>query len=138
VLERLGSGHAPPVLVVPISYLTDHVETHYELDIAVREEAEAAGIDHFEVSSGLNAHPLLVEALAEATVSQIRFPVEADQLAAFTDANDDPIFPRTRTRPPQPEAGDAQLSCPDRTDVSARRWTTLSTADATASSASSG
>jgi ferrochelatase len=139
VLERLGSGHAPPVLVVPISYLTDHVETHYELDIAVREEAEAAGIDHFEVSSGLNAHPLLVEALAEATVSQIRLPVEAEQLAAFENGEGDPVFPRTRNRQGEADADDPQRSCPaDRKESAARRWTPLSPSESTASSVSSG
>jgi ferrochelatase len=139
VLERLGSGHAPPVLVVPISYLTDHVETHYELDIAVREEAEAAGIDHFEVSSGLNAHPLLVEALAEATVSQIRLPVDAGQLAAFENGQGDPVFPRTRNPQGETDADDPQRSCPaDLEESAARRWTTLSPSESTASSVSSG
>jgi len=138
VLERLGSGHAPPVLVVPISYLTDHVETHYELDIAVREEAEAAGIDHFEVSSGLNAHPLLVEALAEATVSQIRLPVDAGKLAASENGEGDPVFPRTRNRR-ETDTDDPQPSCPaDREESAARRWTTLSPSESNASSVSSG
>src|SRR5690606_30801305 len=63
-------GH-PAALVVPVAYVPDHVETAYELDIEVREEAEHFGIEHFEVTSGLNCHPLFIEALAESVAAQV-------------------------------------------------------------------
>ncbi len=75
-LEALAhEGHAA-VLVIPVAFVTDHIETSYELDIEVREEAEAAGITHYEVTSGLNSHPLFIEALAEATMAQVSAPGE--------------------------------------------------------------
>ncbi len=67
------AGHAA-VLVVPVAFVTEHIETSFELDIEVREEAEAAGIKHFEVMPALNCHPLFIEALAEATVAQLALP----------------------------------------------------------------
>ena len=76
-LKELADNGVKAVLVVPVAFVSDHVETAYELDIEVREEAENHGIQHYEVSSGLNAHPLFIEALGEATVSQLLLPAQA-------------------------------------------------------------
>lgn len=73
-LEELAHQGHTAVLVVPVAFVTDHIETSYELDIEVREEAEEAGIEHYEVTSGLNSHPLFIEALAEAAVAQVAAP----------------------------------------------------------------
>lgn len=80
VLDTVASSNADGVLVVPIAFLTDHLKTSYELDVQVREQAEAMGLRHYEVTSGLNAHPLLIEALGEATVSQLQLPVDVNRL----------------------------------------------------------
>jgi ferrochelatase len=72
-LAELAEDGVTSVCVVPIAFVTDHVETAYELDVEVRHEAEEAGIKHYEVTSGLNCHPLFIAALAEATVSQLTF-----------------------------------------------------------------
>lgn len=71
-LDDLAEQGRQAILVVPVAFVTDHIETSYELDIEAREEAEEAGVRHFEVTSGLNSHPLFIEALAEATVAQIQ------------------------------------------------------------------
>ena len=60
------------VLVVPVAFVTDHIETAYELDVEVREEAKEFGITHYEVTSGLNDHPEFIAALAESTAAQLR------------------------------------------------------------------
>lgn len=73
IKELAAEGHAA-LLVIPIAFVTDHVETAFELDVEVREEAEHAGIEHFEVTSGLNCHPLFLEALGEATAAQLHLP----------------------------------------------------------------
>ncbi|MEM1044262.1 MAG: ferrochelatase [Bacteroidota bacterium] len=70
-LEELGEEGVNAVLVIPVAFVTDHIETAYELDIEVREEAEEAGIEHYEVTCGLNSHPLFIEALAEAVAAQM-------------------------------------------------------------------
>jgi protoporphyrin/coproporphyrin ferrochelatase len=78
-LEELAEEGHDAVLVIPIAFVTDHIETSYELDIEVREEAEEAGIEHYEVTSGLNCHPLFIESLAEATMAQLILPGQNGQ-----------------------------------------------------------
>lgn len=70
-IESLAGQGRRALLVVPVAFVTDHIETSFELDIEAREEAEEAGVRHFEVTSGLNSHPLFIEALAEATMAQL-------------------------------------------------------------------
>jgi len=70
-LEQLADDGHTAVLVVPVAFVSDHVETAYALDIEVREEALRNGIEHYEVTSGLNCHPLLIEALAECVAAQV-------------------------------------------------------------------
>ena len=70
-LQELAENGVTAVLVIPVAFVTDHIETAYELDIEVREEAEEFGIEHYEVTCGLNCHPLFIEALAEAVAAQV-------------------------------------------------------------------
>ncbi|HEX9659161.1 MAG TPA: ferrochelatase [Rhodothermales bacterium] len=70
-LERLAAIETRSVLVVPIAFVSDHVETEFELDIEVRHLAEEAGIEHFEVMPGLNDHPLFIEALTDVTLRHL-------------------------------------------------------------------
>lgn len=72
-LEEMAEAGHTSVLVVPIAFVTEHIETTYELDIEVREEAEDVGIEHYEVMPALNSHPLFIQALTEATVCQLSF-----------------------------------------------------------------
>ncbi len=68
--ELAESGHTS-VLIIPIAFVTDHVETLYELEMLIRGQAETYGIEKYEVMAGLNTHKLFIEALAEVTVAQI-------------------------------------------------------------------
>ncbi len=70
-LEGLADSGVRNVLVVPIAFVSDHIETDFELDIEVREEAEEFGIDEYRVMDGLNDHPLFIQALAEVSLSQL-------------------------------------------------------------------
>ena len=70
-LETLAKDGHTAVLVIPVAFVTDHIETAYELDIEVREEAHEFGITHYEVTSGLNCHPLFIDALAESVAAQL-------------------------------------------------------------------
>jgi ferrochelatase len=51
--------------VVPISFVSDHVETLGEIDHEGRELAAALGIRRFEMTEGLNDSPRFMAALAE-------------------------------------------------------------------------
>ena len=72
VVDELADEGHEAVLVVPITFTSDHVETAYGLDVLERARAVTAGIEHYEVASGLNCHSLFIEALAEAAAGQIR------------------------------------------------------------------
>jgi len=53
------------VCIVPISFVSDHVETLGEIDHEARAEAAKLGIKRFEMTSGLNDSPTFIEALAD-------------------------------------------------------------------------
>jgi ferrochelatase len=64
-LIDLRDEHVREVCVVPISFVSDHVETLGEIDHEAREQARKLGIERFEMSSGLNDAPTFIAALAE-------------------------------------------------------------------------
>jgi len=59
------------VLVVPIAFLTEHIETLHEINIEAREEAHALGITDFHMMPALNDSPLLVRALADLVLRSV-------------------------------------------------------------------
>jgi len=63
-LEDLAGQGSRQVLMVPVSFVSDHVETLFEIDIEHREIAERAGIEHFRMMPGLNDSPDFIDALA--------------------------------------------------------------------------
>ncbi len=64
-LQDLAAGGAERVLVVPISFVSEHVETLHEIHIEARREAERLGIGRFEVMPALNDSPTFIAALAD-------------------------------------------------------------------------
>ena len=72
-LARLGAEGVRSLLVVPVAFVTDHIETLHELDIELREVAEHAGIHKYEVMYALNDSPLFIAALADLVAGRYRF-----------------------------------------------------------------
>ncbi|MCR4336710.1 MAG: ferrochelatase, partial [Candidatus Omnitrophica bacterium] len=72
MLSALARRGVKKVLVVPISFVTDHIETLCEIDIEYRHMAQKAGIEDFRMSKALETHPGLITALANAVESLIR------------------------------------------------------------------
>jgi len=64
-LEGLASDGVKRMLVIPISFLTEHIETLHEINIEAREHAEALGVTDFHMMPALNDSPLLIRALAD-------------------------------------------------------------------------
>lgn len=62
-VKRLAEEGIENLLVVPISFVSDHVETLYELDIEVREIAHRCGIKKFVLMRALNDSETFAEAL---------------------------------------------------------------------------
>jgi protoporphyrin/coproporphyrin ferrochelatase len=64
-LRELAESHAGAVLVVPVSFVSDHIETLYEIDIQYRNEAFQLGLTDFNRVESLNSSPLFVSCLAD-------------------------------------------------------------------------
>lgn len=71
-LAAAGSKH---VLVVPISFVSDHVETLHEIDIEHREQARELGIRDYRMMPGLNDKPDFIQALAGLVRAQVEAPI---------------------------------------------------------------
>jgi ferrochelatase len=76
-LKELVAEKVEEICVVPISFVSDHVETLGEIDHEAREEASTLGIRKFEMTSGLNDSPTFISALADLVATAAR--VELDQ-----------------------------------------------------------
>ncbi len=64
-LQEITARGAERVLVVPIAFVSDHVETLHEINIEARKLAENLGIKQFETMEGLNDSPAFIAALAD-------------------------------------------------------------------------
>ncbi len=84
-LRDLAAEKAREVCIVPVAFVSDHVETLGEIDHEAREKARTLGITHFEMSAGLNDSRKFVLALAqlvhEALGEAIRFDLSLDASA---------------------------------------------------------
>lgn len=70
-LRDLAAEKVREVCVVPISFVSDHVETLGEIEHEGREEALHLGIKRFEMTSGLNDSPTFIAALADLVMAAI-------------------------------------------------------------------
>lgn len=64
-IANLAAAGRKRLLVVPVSFVTDHIETLHEIDMEAREEARALGVEQFEMTPGLNSDPLFIACLAD-------------------------------------------------------------------------
>jgi protoporphyrin/coproporphyrin ferrochelatase len=63
-IVRLAEERRRNLLIVPISFVSDHVETLSEIDIEHRKQALSLGIPNYRMVPGLNDSPAFIEALA--------------------------------------------------------------------------
>ncbi len=70
-IRSLAKRGINDLLVVPISFVSEHIETLQEIDIEYREIAEEAGIHHFDRVPALNSHPIFINDLAELVMESL-------------------------------------------------------------------
>ena len=70
-LNKLGEQGINDLLVIPISFVSEHIETLQEIDIEYREIAEEAGIHNFKRVPALDTHPMFIEALSDLVVESL-------------------------------------------------------------------
>ena len=63
-LERLPREGKKHLLIIPISFVTEHIETLHEINIEARAHALASGVEQFEVMPALDGSPEFIAALA--------------------------------------------------------------------------
>ena len=63
-LEALAAEGVKHLLVVPVSFVSDHIETLYEIDILYRDMAMSLGM-HLRRVESLNTHPAFIAALKD-------------------------------------------------------------------------
>jgi len=64
VLDRAKTDGFRQVLLVPVGFLTDHVETLYDLDIEAKQEAQARGLRLLRCPCP-NLHEKLIRAVVD-------------------------------------------------------------------------
>jgi len=75
-LERLGHEGVKEMLVVPISFVTEHIETLHEINIEAREEAEKLGIEMFRMMPALGDSSLFIAALKDLVLRAVGITAE--------------------------------------------------------------
>jgi protoporphyrin/coproporphyrin ferrochelatase len=79
-IERLGYEGVKEMLVVPISFVTEHIETLHEINIEAREEAKKFGIETFRMMPAVGDSPLFIAALKDLVLRAVS--VEAGDASA--------------------------------------------------------
>jgi ferrochelatase len=70
-IEQMAHNGIKRILVIPISFLTEHIETLHEINVEARVEAESLGITEFHMMPALNDSPLLIRALADLVLRSV-------------------------------------------------------------------
>jgi ferrochelatase len=70
-IERLGHEGVKEMLVVPISFVTEHIETLHEINIEARDQAKKVGIQRFRMMPAVGDSPLFIGALKELVLAAV-------------------------------------------------------------------
>ena len=73
-IEQLSSSSRRHLMIVPIAFVTDHIETLHEINIEVRAHAMKCGIRQFELMPALNAHQKFIECLTDLVKAYLNEP----------------------------------------------------------------
>jgi protoporphyrin/coproporphyrin ferrochelatase len=81
-IAELAAKGVKHMLLVPVAFTSDHLETLFELGIEYRRQANERGVEQYEVIEGLNDSPKFIEALAELVFEKIGIDVRRAEGAA--------------------------------------------------------
>ncbi len=93
-IEELAAEGVKDLIVVPISFVSEHIETLEEIDIEYRELAEEAGIEHFYRVPALDTHPTFIHDLADLVVTSLDAPRR--HLAEVVEPDRVKLYPQER------------------------------------------
>lgn len=81
MLEALNRRGYKKILIVPVSFVTDHIETLCEVDIEYRQLARDLGVQDYRMSRAIECHPEFIRALAD-SVEEALLPANAQTSTA--------------------------------------------------------
>ena len=81
-IKDLASKGVKHMVIVPVAFASDHLETLFELGIEYRHVAKEAGVVQYEVTTGLNDSPLFIDALARLVFEKAAFLEAAESSGA--------------------------------------------------------
>ena len=70
-VKELAARGVKDMLIIPVAFTSDHLETLFELGIEYRRVAMEAGVEQYEVIEGLNDSPMFIEALAQLVFEKV-------------------------------------------------------------------
>ncbi|MGL5925057.1 ferrochelatase [Chroococcidiopsis sp.] len=73
-IQELGQQGVQDMVVVPISFVSEHIETLQEIDMEYREVAESVGIHNFRRVPALNTHTQFIDGMADLTIEALNSP----------------------------------------------------------------
>lgn len=76
VLPELGEAGVRNLVVVPISFVSEHIETLEEIDIEYRELAEESGITNWRRCPALNTDETFINDMADLVMEALQEPVQ--------------------------------------------------------------
>jgi len=71
-LRELAARGVEQVLAIPISFVSDHIETLYELDILYKKLADEIGVKNYRRVPALNCNPTFITALADLVCEMLK------------------------------------------------------------------
>ena len=81
-MERLGQEGVKEMLVAPISFVTEHIETLHEINIDGRIDAKKWGIERFRMMPAVGDSAPFIAALQDLVLKALGIPQEKEQLRA--------------------------------------------------------
>lgn len=70
-IERLAEEKVSHILVIPIAFVSDHIETLSEINLEAKEEAKELGVKYFDIMPALHTNPLFIKALADVVLKKV-------------------------------------------------------------------
>jgi protoporphyrin/coproporphyrin ferrochelatase len=77
MLKKLAKDGIADILAVPISFVSDHLETLQEMDIQYKNLSADLGIRQFNRAAALNLYPKFIQALSAVTLNALMEQLES-------------------------------------------------------------
>ena len=70
-IDRLARSGQKNLLIVPVAFVTEHIETLHEINIEAREQARHLGVEQFEMMPAVGDSPTFISALADVVLRSL-------------------------------------------------------------------